>query len=174
MQWNGLCIGWTTWPCHGLDGLNVNGTQSDGLDKIHGHLKDYMAHQCNWMDWMHYMATTRFGWIKWNTNAISWIWTRYMAIWRTIWLTHAVRWIGGTAWPWQGLHGLHATRMQLDWFFRIHVHLQDYISHPCNWIDWKDCVVMTRFKCIDCNTNEYDGLNKLHGHLKDYMAHTCN
>ena len=117
MQLNGLCIGWTTWPCHGLDGLNGNCTQSDGLDKIHGHLKDYMAHQCNWMDWMHYMATTQFGLIKWNTNAISWIWTRYMATWRTIWLTHAVRWIGGTAWPWPGLHGLHATRMQLDWFY---------------------------------------------------------
>ena len=62
-QLNGLCIGWTTWPWHSLNGLNGNCTQSDGLDKIHGHSKDYMAHQCKWMDWMHYMATTRFGWI---------------------------------------------------------------------------------------------------------------
>jgi hypothetical protein len=83
--------------------------QLDGLDRLHGHLKNY---------------------------------------------THAVQWIGRIAWPWQGLHGLHGTRMQLDGF------------------DWDTCL----FAGLYCAPRQVNGLERLRGHDKvqmDRLQHKC-
>ena len=55
------------------DGMNGPRMQLDGLEWLYGHLKDDMARPCNLMDWMDYMAMTRFGWIEWSTDVIRWI-----------------------------------------------------------------------------------------------------
>ena len=81
---------------------------------------------------MDYMAMTRFGCIEWNTNAI--------------------RWIGQTTWPLEGLYG---TPMQFNGLEGLRGHgkvYMDYMAHKCNGID----------------------LIRIHVHLQDSMAHPCN